>query len=95
MRLKTIEKLCCPFDKSDLTLRIFTKDEHDNIFEGILLCTECSRVYPIVSGIPIMSPDEFRDFRLEQPMFDKWEKLLNENPENKFKVIEGKMKEVE
>lgn len=94
MRIKTIEKLCCPFDKSDVTLQIFNGDEQGNVFEGVLLCAHCSRVYPIVSGIPIMSPDEFRDFRLEQPMFDKWEKLLNENSENKIKVIEGKMEEV-
>ncbi|MGY3055276.1 uncharacterized protein YbaR (Trm112 family) [Pedobacter sp. UYEF25] len=77
MRRKTIEKLCCPFDKSDLTLRIITKDEQDEILEGILVCSGCNRVYPIVSGIPIMNPDEYRDFERERPMLEKWEKLLD------------------
>ena len=89
MRLETIKKLCCPFDKSDVTLRIITKDDHDNVLEGILSCATCSRIYPIVSGIPIMSPDEFRNFELEQPMLDKWEKFLTGNPDGKTQVLEG------
>lgn len=76
MRIETINKLCCPFDKSDLTLRIITKDEQNNILEGILSCADCQRVYPIVTGIPIMNPDEYRDFEREQPMLEKWEEIL-------------------
>jgi len=95
MRLETINKLCCPFDKSDLTLRIITKDEQDNILEGILSCASCKRVYPIVSGIPIMSPDEYRDFKFEQPMLEKWEKLLNGKQGKEFKISNGKIKAIE
>lgn len=93
MRIETIEKLCCPFDKSDLTLRIITKDEHENIMEGILSCTDCKRAYPIVSGIPIMNPDEYRDFEREQPMIEKWEKFLDGKDE--YKISNGKTKELE
>jgi uncharacterized protein YbaR (Trm112 family) len=68
MKLKTINKLCCPFDKQDLTLQVFIKDTDQNIIEGILSCATCLRKYPIVYGVPIMSPDEYRQIKLEQPI---------------------------
>ncbi|HEY9196422.1 MAG TPA: Trm112 family protein [Mucilaginibacter sp.] len=72
MRVKTIEKLCCPFDKNDLNLLVLTKDAEQNIIEGILTCTSCKRKYPIVYGVPIMSPDEYRQINLEQPVMERW-----------------------
>ncbi len=95
MRIETIKKLSCPFDKADLTLRIITKDDQDNIFEGILSCPDCNRIYPIISGIPIMSPDEYRDFELEQPMLDKWEKFLDGEKGNEFKIPGSEKKAIE
>lgn len=75
MKLKTIlNKLCCPFDKGDLTLDIVTQDIDENIIEGILSCKECKRIYPIIKGIPIMNPDEYREFDMEKPMLEKWKK---------------------
>lgn len=90
MRIETIHKLCCPFDKSDLTLSIITKNEQNNILEGMLSCADCQRVYPIVTGIPIMNPDEFRDFDRERPMLEKWEQLLESAQGEDIKVIQGK-----
>lgn len=75
MKIKTIKKLCCSFDKSDLSLTIILQDAEDNIIEGILLCEHCKRIYPIISGIPIMSPDEYREFALEKPVFERWSKF--------------------
>lgn len=72
MRLKTIEKLCCPFDKQDLDLQVLVKDMNENILEGILTCVSCKRKYPIVYGVPIMSPDEYRQMELEQPIMEQW-----------------------
>ena len=72
MRMSTIDKLCCPQDKEDLSLTIITKDLEENILEGYLTCKTCKRIYPIVKGIPIMSPDEYREFNLEQPLLEKW-----------------------
>jgi uncharacterized protein YbaR (Trm112 family) len=72
MRLKTIDKLCCPFDKQDLNLQVLVKDIDENILEGILTCTECKRKYPIVYGVPIMAPDEYRQMELEQPIMEQW-----------------------
>jgi len=72
MRTKTIEKLCCPFDKQDLKLEVFVKDTDQNILEGMLSCFKCSRKYPIVHGVPIMAPDEYRQQELEQPIIEQW-----------------------
>jgi uncharacterized protein YbaR (Trm112 family) len=79
MRLKTIEKLCCPFDKSDLSLKILAKDTEQNVIEGILSCSHCKRNYPIVYGVPIMSPDEYRQKQLEQPIMEQWKLEYGQN----------------
>ncbi|MGN6603369.1 MAG: Trm112 family protein [Ginsengibacter sp.] len=85
MRIETIEKLCCPFDQADLKLTVITKDIRENILEGTLICKECRRVYPIVSGIPIMSPDEYREFQLEQPLLQQW---INDKVSDNFRLVE-------
>lgn len=72
MQLKTIAKLCCPFDKKDLELQVLAKDTNENIIEGILSCLHCQRKYPIIYGVPIMSPDEYRQIKLEQPVIERW-----------------------
>ncbi|AWL09696.1 hypothetical protein G9H64_12805 [Aquirufa nivalisilvae] len=84
MKLETINKLCCPFDQEDLQLTIITKDIQENIVEGVLVCSSCKRVYPIVSGIPIMSPDEYREFKLEQPLL---ERLTKEKVSDNFRLM--------
>jgi len=86
MHLKTFEKLCCPFDKSDLELQIITRDTSDNIIEGMLTCSQCQRYYPVISGIPIMSPDEYREKELEAPVTAKWDKALEAGSDDKFKM---------
>lgn len=88
MKLNTIlDKLCCPFDKGDLDLKVITKDLEDRILEGILACNSCNRVYPIIKGIPIMSPDEYRELQLEEPVMKKWEKYLNGKKVENFRLI--------
>ena len=72
MKLETIAKLCCPFDKEDLNLQILAQDLEQKIIDGILSCTKCKRKYPIVYGVPIMAPDEYRQIALEQPVIDRW-----------------------
>lgn len=80
MKIETINLLCCPFDKSDLQLTIVSKDTEQNIIEGYFVCNNCKRIYPIVKGIPIMSPDEYREFKLEQPLLNRWTKTdVSEN----------------
>ncbi|KQR71144.1 Trm112 family protein [Pedobacter sp. Leaf176] len=80
MKLNTIAKLCCPFDKQDLQLQILTQDIDQNVIEGILSCGSCKRNYPIIYGVPIMSPDEYRQIALEQPVVDRWKLEYNLDP---------------
>lgn len=86
MRKSTIEKLCCPFDKMDLELNIVLQDTQNNILEGWLFCKECSRSYPIVRGVPIMNPDEYRELSLERPLFERWQKQLQGKKFDNFRL---------
>lgn len=88
MKLNTIlDKLCCPFDNHDLDLKIVTMDENTFVLEGILSCKECRRIYPIISGIPIMTPDEFRELSLEKPHLDEWQRFIDGNMmDDKFRL---------
>lgn len=88
MKLPFLNKLACPFDKNDLTIKIF-KQEQEEILEGILTCAHCQRYYPIVQGIPIMSPDEYREIRLEIPLLETWgETLRVKNDKPVFQLSE-------
>lgn len=94
MRKKTINKLCCPFDKSDLHLTIITETVNEEVVEGFLVCAECNRIYPIVTGIPIMTPDEFREFKLEQPLLDKWKSHLDGKVIENFRITDKEIKPI-
>lgn len=80
MKLSLLEKLCCPQDKNELELKIF-KQVEDEIIEGIFTCPDCKRYYPIVYGIPIMTPDEYRQKELENPLLNRWGLQLQEKEE--------------
>lgn len=86
MKQSFLNKLACPFDKNDLAIKIFKEDQKE-ILEGILTCNHCNRYYPIIHGIPIMSPDEYREILLEMPLLEKWgEQLLIENDSPIFQL---------
>ena len=76
MQRTLLDKLCCPFDKGDLLIKIFNELEDGEIHEGLLTCPSCKRYYPIVYGIAIMTPDEYRQMELEQPLLQKWGVVL-------------------
>ena len=84
MKLSFLEKLCCPIDKHDLQVQVFAQDEKEQIIEGLLTCPACSRYYPIVYGIPIMTPDEYREKALETPILKRWGLELEEAEEERF-----------
>jgi uncharacterized protein len=72
MKTSFAEKLCCPADKHPLHLKVFRTDSEDNLVEGIFTCPVCRRYYPVVYGIPIMTPDEYREKALEEPILQRW-----------------------
>jgi len=76
MQPALLYKLACPMDKHDLTLQIFSKDTDGNIIEGMLHCAHCGRQYPIIYGLPIMAPDEYRQPELEGNITNRWLKEL-------------------
>ncbi len=87
MKTETIHKLCCPFDLADLTLTPIHTTIDGAIEEGYLLCGHCNRIYPIVQGIPIMSPDDYREFRLEKPLLERWKAYLEGKTVDNFRLI--------
>lgn len=87
MRKKLIEKLCCPFDKDDLELKVIAKDINENILEGYMTCKSCLRIYPIIKGIPIMTPDEYREPALEEPLMEHWKQHLEGGKYEDFRLL--------
>lgn len=86
MKKVTIDKLCCPFDKGDLDLQVFKKSVEHEILEGLFTCHECGRYYPILKGVPIMSPDEYRETELEKPLINSWQKHLPDKEFENFRL---------
>ena len=93
MKQSLLNKLACPFDKGDLSIKVFKKNQEE-ILEGLLTCGHCQRYFPIIYGIPIMSPDEYREISRELPLIEKWgESLLIENGSPTFQLVSKQLDE--
>lgn len=84
MTRSLLEKLCCPMDKHELDVDIITETEEGEIVEALMNCPRCHRYFPVVYGIPVLIPDEYRDKSLEAPMLKKWGVKLEEKAEKAF-----------
>ena len=83
MQRKLLDILACPVDKHyPLELLEFTARE-DVIVEGVLLCSQCGRYYPIMDEIPVMLPDDLRNKKEDLGFLEKWGAKLPE------KVVHG------
>ena len=78
MNKSMMEILACPIDKAHPLELHEIKEKDDIISEGALVCTKCSRFYPIIEEIPIMLPDELRDKKLEIDFLKKYKENLPE-----------------
>jgi uncharacterized protein YbaR (Trm112 family) len=66
-----MEMLACPICKHHpLDLHVFHEDQE--VVEGVIVCTQCHRWYPIIEEIPYMLPDELRDGKDDLPFLRKW-----------------------
>lgn len=66
-----MEILACPIDKHHpLDLHVF--DEKSEVVEGIIVCSECNRFYPIIDEIPHMLPDNLRSKNEDLKFLKKW-----------------------
>ncbi|MEM2123616.1 MAG: Trm112 family protein [Candidatus Bathyarchaeia archaeon] len=72
MKEELMEILACPMCKHHpLELKAFQSSDGE-IEEGIILCHECSRWYPVVDEIPHMLPDDLRDEGEDKAFLEKW-----------------------
>jgi uncharacterized protein YbaR (Trm112 family) len=70
-----MEILACPIDKHyPLELHVF--EEKDEIIEGLLVCTQCDRWFPISDEIPQMLPDDLREAKEDRDWLRKWKERV-------------------
>src|SRR5713226_1025589 len=71
LKRRLMDILACPIDKHyPLDLHVF--EEREEIVEGLLVCSECGRWYPIMDEIPQLLPDDLREQRDELSWLSKW-----------------------
>ena len=79
MKRKLLDILACPIDKHyPLELIELKSEGEDVISEGVLLCSECQRFYPIIDEIPIMLPDDLRRRKEDLEFLSRWAEKLPE-----------------
>jgi uncharacterized protein YbaR (Trm112 family) len=88
LKRRLLDILACPIDKHyPLELHVF--EEKEEITEGLLVCTECNRWYPISDEIPQMLPDDLREAKEDLEWLSKWrsqvpEKVLTQGQPFRF-----------
>jgi uncharacterized protein YbaR (Trm112 family) len=78
MQRKLLDILACPIDKHYPLQMLEFSATGDVIAEGVLLCSECGRYYPIVEEIPVMLPDNLRNKKEDLAFLEKWQSRLPE-----------------
>jgi len=78
LKKRLMDILACPMDKHyPLDLHVF--EEKEEIVEGMLVCQECGRWYPIMDEIPQLLPDDLREQKPELIWLEKWRERVPEN----------------
>jgi uncharacterized protein YbaR (Trm112 family) len=73
MRRKLLDILACPIDKSyPLKLLEFSTKDPDVIVDGVMICNQCQRFYPIIDEIPVMLPDDLRNKKEDMDFLTRW-----------------------
>ena len=73
---KLLDILACPIDKH-YPLELLEFDVRgDVIVDGVLLCTDCGRYYPIIDEIPVMLPDDLRNKNEDLQFLKRWRERL-------------------
>lgn len=79
MQRKLLDILACPIDKHyPLELLEFSSKDQ-LVVEGVLMCRECGRYYPITDEIPVMLPDGLRNRKEDLAFLEKWKGRIPEN----------------
>lgn len=77
MKRRLMDILACPICKSH-PLELLPFEEKEEIEEGMLLCGNCGRWYPIIESIPHMLPDDLRDAAEDRGFLAKWKEKVPE-----------------
>ncbi len=70
-----LDILACPMDKHH-PLELYGDGDESDIQSGVLYCTECSRFYMILQGIPVLLPDELRNEKQELAALEKIQDMI-------------------
>jgi uncharacterized protein YbaR (Trm112 family) len=76
MQRRLLDILACPIDKHYPLELIELETKEDTIVNGVLLCAECKRFYPIIDEIPVMLPDELRNKKEDLEFLGRWKGQL-------------------
>tara|TARA_B100001971_G_C18025058_1_gene449522 strand:+ start:103 stop:393 length:291 start_codon:yes stop_codon:yes gene_type:complete len=76
LKKKLLDILACPIDKQYPLELVELDVRGEVVVNGVLLCSKCSRFYPIIDEIPIMLPDELRNKADDLSFLEKWVTLL-------------------
>jgi len=77
LKRRLLDILACPIDKH-YPLELLVFEEKEEITEGLLVCTECNRWYPISDEIPQMLPDDLREAKEDLEWLSKWRSQVPE-----------------
>lgn len=73
MRKKTLDLLICLLCKKPLHIfgaqSVDSCTDNDDIISGIIECSACSKVYPIINGIPRLSPHLMEEEQMQLDLF--------------------------
>ena len=78
MKREILDILACPIDKYYPLELIEINSRDDVVIDGVLLCSNCNRFYPIIDEIPIMLPDNLRNQDEDIKFLLKWVDKLPE-----------------
>ena len=83
MQRKLLEILACPIDKHYPLEMLEFSSREQLVVDGVLLCSECGRYFPIIDEIPVMLPDDLRNKKEDAAFLEKWKAKIPE------KVVHG------
>ena len=78
MQRKLLDILACPIDKHYPLQLVELNVRQDVIVDGVLMCAECGRYYPIIEEIPVMLPDNLRNKKEDITFLERWSAKLPE-----------------
>lgn len=78
MKREILDILACPIDKYYPLELIEINSRDDVVIDGVLLCSNCNRFYPIIDEIPVMLPDKLRNQDEDIKFLLKWVDKLPE-----------------